>query len=112
MDSWAQEGRNKKAQELAKSEEYAVRAVGKPRKNSRKKYHIQYRYTEAYLKNMREEGCNRIAWMYPSDWVHYQSYATERAMQEALRNLTDKSDWFDERMGCKTREYRVAPTGC
>lgn len=95
-DSWAQEGRVKKAKELSLAEVYAEREVGAPAKRKHKPYVIEYRVCP----DMARHGWSWLS-APDSSWKAYRSYAKERQMLEALAVLQSKD--------VRVFEYRARP---
>lgn len=109
--SWAQEGREHKAKEMAKAEEYAVKEVGGPSKRKPRPHVVEVRYTEDYIRRagtiqiLKRDGTIDVK---PCPWVHgewrtYRKYAVRRAAREAVDTLNAKEG--------NCREYRVRPEG-
>jgi len=99
-DSWAQEGRNHKAREIAKSEHYAEKGVSKPAKKARKRVVVEYRYTQEYYESRKKLGSWPSFFFRDNNaWSTYRKYETLQDAQKAVEQLNAKeANW---------REYRI-----
>ena len=88
--TWAQEGREQKQKELAKSEVYAEAGVGKPSKGRKKRFGMEYRYTEEVVTYWGERRC----WLSEKDYREwrpfYTWYETAKQRDQAMEVLSKK----------------------
>ena len=104
-DSYKVEGLKHKAKELVKSELYAETEVGTPYKKERKRFVIEYRFTEEVWN--KTDGWLR-RWSKHNEWRTHKKYSSEKDMLNALQQLEIKSksptSWE------KNCEYRIKPS--
>lgn len=87
--SWAQEGRERKAKDLTKSESYAENGVGKPKKTRKKHFGMEYRYTEEVCNYWGERRS-----IFDKDYREwrpfYTWYETEKQRDQAIETLSKR----------------------
>lgn len=104
--SWAQEGREQKQKELAKSEVYAETGVAKARKRPRKPFVIEWRYTSAGWDYLIAQNSWMLKWNPFNDWQRYNKYARRSDADKALLLLRDNQSRFRD-----TKEYKLIEKG-
>lgn len=82
--SWAQDGRERKAKELAKSETYANTGVGKPAKRKKKPIIVEVKYMDDYFAT-----CSFLKMFHrTNEWRRHQKYKTMDDAKKAIASLT------------------------
>lgn len=97
--SWAQEGRERKAKELAKAEVYADKGVGRVSKRPRKPFIVEWKYTEEGWLYMQRHFPWMMRWKNTNDWCVYRKYARKSDAEKAMADAAKKESL--------SKEYRL-----
>ena len=97
--SWAQEGRERKQKELAKSEVYAETGITAAKKRPRKSIIVEWRYSEEGWLNIQQTSPWTLRWRKDNRWIVYHKYARESDAIKAIEALTSRSG--------PLRQYRI-----
>ncbi|MFA7278743.1 MAG: hypothetical protein WC100_01450 [Sterolibacterium sp.] len=97
--TWAQEGRERKAKDHAKSEEYAEAGIGKRPKRARKPFVVEWRYTPEGWEHLQTHHLWMLRWNKGNGWHVTGRYARKSDAQRAMETMQGR-----EKL---SKEYRL-----